>query len=182
MLASRPAPGATVGRAGRARALRAALLLVFGLVEGLLVLLAFRIPHLTVSVLVLVMAAFLLLDGIAAALEAARTRGGGSWLLVRAVASVVAGLLIVSLAPGASLTVFAGWALVTGALDMARGSGATRLAAALSLVLGVWILVDVRDHVRLLLTISAYAIIAGLLNIRAAVRPAPAGSPGSAPG
>jgi hypothetical protein len=176
--ASRPARGGTVGRGNRAQALRAGLLLAFGLVEGALVLLAFRIPHLTTWVLLLVMAAFLLLDGIAAALEAARARGGGAWLLVRAVASIVAAVVTVSLGSPLSLKVFAVWALVTGALDIPRSSGATRVAAALALALGVWILVDVRDPARLLLAIAAYGIVAGLLILRGAVHPAPVDSAG----
>src|SRR5258706_11295278 len=67
-------------RMPRGLAIRGALLVLLGLVEGTLVLFAFRIPNLTMHELVVVLAVYMLVDGGVAFVEAAGAlprRGGG---------------------------------------------------------------------------------------------------------
>ena len=164
----------TTSRKASALVVRAVLLLAFGLVEGALVLFAFRIPHVGVSALVLVMAGFFFLDAAAVAVELARRRGSVSWLVPRAVAGVVAGALVLLLAPRSSINIFAGWALLTGALDIGEaltaGVAGRLVQGALSLALGVFVWVGVSDTPVVLLTIAMYAVVAGGLQLGAAMR------------
>src|SRR4051812_8248128 len=64
----------TARRARRAQTVRGALLLAFGLVLGALVLLAFRVPHITVSTLVRLLSGFLIVEALAAAVPAIQAR------------------------------------------------------------------------------------------------------------
>jgi hypothetical protein len=148
------------------------LFLVFGVVEGVLILLAFRMPHITVSVLVVVMAGFVVIDGVTALLEAARATDRRLGLVLRALTGVAAGVLILLLTSGWSVTVFGWWAVVTGVLAAADAvpSGPVRIVvAALSLVLGVLAVGGAfRDPVRATLAISLYGILAGGMQLRAA--------------
>lgn len=167
-------PSAASGtRTPRARwdTVRGALLLAFGLSEGALILLAFRVPHITASLLVLVMAGFVVAAGAGALLGAARTPDGRGWLLAHGLTGVAAGVLMVLLAPGWSVRIFALWAIVTGVLDAVEppaGGRARVVVAVLSLALGVVVLTGIlTDPVRVLLAISAYGVVAGGLWLRA---------------
>jgi len=169
-LAALMTPAATTAaRVRRVLALRGALLLAFGVVEGALVLLAFRVPHLTVLVLMLVMSGFLVLDGIVTALHAARAREPWLGRAPQALASLTAGVLILFVPYGRWLAVFVAWVIVSGVLDgvesLAAGSGPL-VVSILSLALGVMLLASpVRDHAHLLLAVSAYSIVTGSLRL-----------------
>jgi uncharacterized membrane protein HdeD (DUF308 family) len=157
--------------AGRAFAVRGMLLLVFGVAEGALLLLAFRTSFTTVSVLVAVMAAFLVIDGVVALVEAARAPDRWWWLVVRALASLLAGGGLLLLGPVWTVTIFGWWAILTGAVSLAASplSRPTRVVlATLSAAVGLLLVVDIfHGPVGALLTIAVYAIIAGGLQLRA---------------
>lgn len=170
----RLSPAETEVRARRARAVRGALLLVFGLTEGALILLAFRIPYVTARLLVMVMGVFVVVDGAVALIEVMRTRNRSPWLLLHGLTGLVAGALVLVLARAWWLKVFAGWAILTGALAAVEAprSLAVRVGVvALSLALGLLVLADAfRDPARGLLGISTYAVIAGSILLRTAWR------------
>jgi uncharacterized membrane protein HdeD (DUF308 family) len=153
-------------------ALRGALLLAFGLVEGGLVLFAFRLPNFTTRRLVIVMAVFVLADGVVALIQASRAPGGRVWLAAQALAGLVAGALM--LMEGHPLLVLAWWVLVIGALEagqMLTSGGGQVLVAALSVALGLWVLVGpVDDPARLLLEAAVYGILAGAVRLRGSRR------------
>jgi hypothetical protein len=157
--------------ASRAYAVRGMLLLAFGVAEGALLLLAFRIPFTTVSVLVVVMAAFLVVDGLATLVEAAWAPDRWVWLGLRAIASILAGGVLLLLGSAWLVTIFGWWAILTGLVSAAASpvSRSVRVTlATLSAAVGVLLVGVVPDPVYALLTISVYAIIAGALQLRAA--------------
>jgi hypothetical protein len=164
-----PAPASSP--ASRAFAVRGMLLLAFGVAEGALLLLAFRVPFTTVSVLVAVMVAFLVIDGLAALVEAARAPDRWMWLGLRAAASIFAAVVLLLLGPAWLVTIFGWWAILTGLASPAVSpvSRPVRVVlATLSAAVGLLLVVGiVPDPVHALLTISAYAIIAGGLQLRA---------------
>ena len=161
-------PAAASG-ARRTHTVRGALLLAFGLVLGALVLLAFRVPHITVSTLVLAVSGFLVLDAIAAALPAVQAREPWLGWAPQPLASLTAGLLMLVVPYGRWVAVFGAWAIVSGTLDGAASltSGSGRLVVSvLSLALGIMLLVSpVRDHALLLLAVSAYSVVTGTLRL-----------------
>ncbi|HEY2994518.1 MAG TPA: hypothetical protein VGM22_17010 [Methylomirabilota bacterium] len=170
-LAATTTAAGTASRPARMLALRGALLLAFGLVEGALILAAFRLPHVTVSVLVLVMSGFFVLDAIAAALQASHAREPWLERAPQALASLAAGLLMLVVPHGRWLAVFAGWALVSGVLDaiesLSSGSGRL-LMSGLSLALGLLLLLSpIRDSALLLLAVAAYGVAGGIVRLRA---------------
>jgi hypothetical protein len=164
-----PAPASSP--ASRAFAVRGVLLLVFGVAEGALLLLAFRIPFTTVSVLVAVMAAYLVADGVATLVEAALAPDRWLWLLLHALASLVAGGALLLLDHVWALRIFGSWAVLIGLVNLAASpvSGPVRVVVAtLSLAVGLLLVVGVLlDPVRAVLAIAVYAIIAGGLQLRA---------------
>jgi len=155
-----------------ALALRGVLLLTFGLIEAAVILLAFRVPHITSGGLVVVVTAFLLLDAVACFLGAAREPGNRPWLILQGLASLVAGVLFPVGALPRGLILFAWWAIVIGVLEGAAWVTSRRghlAVSVLSLLLGVGYLVSpVRDPARVLIAIAAYAILAGFLRLTAA--------------
>jgi uncharacterized membrane protein HdeD (DUF308 family) len=152
----------TARRARRAQTVRGALLLAFGLILGALVLLAFRVPHITVSTLVRLLSGFLILEALAAAVPAVQARQPWPGWVPQALASLAAGLLMLVVPHSRWVAVFGVWAIVSGVLD-----GSKRLVVSvLSLALGVMLLVSpVRDHALLLLAVSAYSIVTGSLRL-----------------
>ena len=159
----------TTRLARRALALRGGLLLAFGVVEATLVLVAFRVPHMPASALIVVMSGFLVLDAVAAALPAVQAREPWLGRAPQALASLAAGVLMLVVPFGRWLGVFAAWAIVSGVLDGVESfaSGSGRLVVSiLSLALGVMLLASpVRDHALLLLAVSAYGIVTGSLRL-----------------
>ena len=162
-LAAPMTPAATTARrARRVQTVRGALLLAFGLILGGLVLLAFRVPHITVSTLVLLLSGFLILDALAAAVPAVQAREPWLGWAPQPLASLAAGLLMLVVPSSRWVAVFGAWAIVSGLLD-----GTKRLiVSVLSLALGVMLLISpVRDHALLLLGVSAYSVVTGALRL-----------------
>jgi uncharacterized membrane protein HdeD (DUF308 family) len=162
-------PASASSPASRAFAVRGVLLLVFGVTEGALLLLAFRIPFTTVSMFVVIMAAFLVVDGLAAFVEAARARDRWLWLGLRAAAGILTGGGLLFLGPTWLVTIFGWWAILIGVVHLAASpvSRPVRVVlATLSVAVGLLLVVGVVPYpVSALLTISVYAIIAGGLQI-----------------
>jgi hypothetical protein len=161
-LAASMTPAMTAKRARRVHTVRGVLLLTFGLVLGALVLLAFRVPHITVSTLVLVVSGFLILDALAATLPA--VQAGEPWLgwVPQALVSLAAGVLMLVVPPARWVAVFGAWAIVSAAIDASK----RLVVSVLSLALGVFLLASaVRGHAVLLLAVSAYGIVAGTLRL-----------------
>ena len=162
----------------RALAVRGALLLLFGLGEATLLLVAFRLPDVTASMLVDLMVAFLVLDGLAIVFDVAGAMARHRRplvLIAEAIASIGAGVVIALAARGHALSLFPWWALVMGLLETIEvravpHPGARRIAAACSMVFGALVLWGPGgDLPRLVLGAGVYGIIAGLLKLRAAV-------------
>jgi len=162
-------------RMPRALAIRAALLLLFGLIEGALILFAFRIPNLTIHELVVVLAVYLLADGGVAFVEAAGalTRRA-AWLAPAgtALVSLAAGLAILVMGGPQGLRIFAVWAIVTGFLEVVQDSRTAkqRLAAFVAVVFGLLVLAGpIQDRAMLMLAGAVFAIIAGGLRLGGAL-------------
>jgi hypothetical protein len=164
--------------AERGIALRATLLLLVGLVAGALVLLAFTVSFITGRLLGLVLAAFLLLDGVAALRDgasASNRREVRRWSVVDALVSIGAGLLIVLVIRQTPM-ILGGWAILTGLLQARiayapTGRGFARVAAAASVAVGLLILVGpFPDPVRQILVFAVYGVIVGGLRVGAALR------------
>ena len=163
-------PAATTAwRARRVHVLRGALLLAFGVTLAALVLLAFRLPHVTVVTLVLAVNVFLVLDAIAVALPAIQAREPWRGWAPQALVSLVAGVLLLFVPYGRWLVVFGVWAILSGVIDgahaIASGSGRV-VVSVLALALGILLLAGpLRDHALLLLAVSAYSIATGILRL-----------------
>jgi len=167
-------------RTHRGLAIRGALLLVVGLIEGVLLLFAFRIPNITVHEITLVLAVFLLADGTVALFEAASaaTRGA-AWraLAGDTLISLAAGVTILVVAAPGRFRPFPVWAIVTGVLEAVQAltpAGRTPgrlLAAIVSVAFGLFALFGpVQDRAVLLLVAAAFAVVAGGLRLGGAVR------------
>ena len=161
---------------------RGVLLLAFGLTEGGLVLMVAYLPYVTASLLVLVMAGFVIVDGLMVLVEAVGTTGRARWLMAMAVVGMAAGVLMLLVAPIWSIAIFAWWAIVTGVLQGIEfmGSGPRHVVvAALSIAFGLLVLAGpVADAVLVLLMIAVYGVIAGGVQLGAArsVHPGPPAS------
>ena len=154
---------------------------------------AIAIPAAAFAVIVLGFGAYALVDGvfnIVAALRDARGERGWGALLLSGVAGVLAGLVTFA-APGLAslvlLYVIAGWAMLTGALEVTAairlrrqitGEWLMALNGALSLAFGLLILVaPLAGALAVVLLIGIYAFISGLvllalgLRLRRAVHP-----------
>jgi hypothetical protein len=164
-----PAPASSPAR--RAVAVRGWLLLVFGVAESALLLLAFRIPRVTVWVFFSVMVAFLVIDAVTALVETARAPARPMGRVLRALTGLVASAFLLLLGPAGLVRIFGWWAIVTGVVDPAASlvSRPVRvILMCLSIAVGVLLVVGVvRDPVRALLTIAGYAILAGGIHLRA---------------
>ena len=89
-------------RSQRTLAFRGALLLVFGLVMGAMLVLAFRVPDITTKLMIIVLSAFVIVDGLATLFEAAGVasqRGAWALLVLKALIGFAAGVAI-ALRPG----------------------------------------------------------------------------------
>jgi uncharacterized membrane protein HdeD (DUF308 family) len=131
-------------------------------------------PGITILVLALVFAAYVLVDGIGMIISGVGARGGQRWWYVLAgVVGVIAGLAA-AFWPGVTvlvLVLWAGaWAVVTGVLEIVaavRGQGSgrwlTALAGLLSIVAGVVILIWPGIGALALATVlGIYALVAGV--------------------
>ena len=158
-------------------AIRGALLLLIGLVEGAMLLFAFRIPNLTVREMLIALAVFLLADGVVAFREASMAKSRRGALAAEGVISLAAGVLTLVADPSWRGRVFPVWAIVTGLLDAVAarapgGSAPGRMPAAIvSVVYGVFALVGpIHDRAQLLLVAAVFAVVAGGLRLSGALR------------
>jgi uncharacterized membrane protein HdeD (DUF308 family) len=148
---------------------------VLGILFGLI---AFIFPGATMLALVLVFAAYLIVDGvfaIVAAVRAARKRDRWGWLTFEGVVNIITALLAV-LWPGLTVLAFvlliAAWAIVTGVLMLAAAFGLNvehgrwwlALGGAASLAFGVLMVVaPLAGAVVLTWWVGAYALVFGIL-------------------
>jgi len=163
-------------RSHRGLAIRGALLLLIGLLEGALLLFAFRIPNITTQEMLIALAAFLLVDGAVALFDAAAAGNRGS-LVGEGIVSVAAGVAIFMSGSLWRPRIFPVWAIVTGLLEIVQartpgGRTPGRLAAAIvSVLYGVFALVGpVHDRAVLILVAATFAVIAGGLRLSGALR------------
>ena len=162
-----------------ALALRGVAAILFGL-------LAFILPDITLTVLVLLFGAYMLVDGILAIVAAVRTRGSDTrWglLIVEGVLGVLAGI-IAFVWPGitalALLYLIAAWSIVTGVLEIVaairlrreiEGEWALILGGILSVLFGVLLAVLPGPGILALVwLIGAYAVAFGVILIVLAFR------------
>jgi uncharacterized membrane protein HdeD (DUF308 family) len=161
-------------------------LLLRGVVGILFGLFALALPAAAFAVLVLTFGVYALVDGvfnIVAALRDARGERGWWTLLLSGVAGVLAGLAAF-VAPGLTalvlLYVIAGWAIVTGALEIAAAirlrrqlTGEWLMAASgvLSIVFGALIMVaPLAGALAVVMLIGAYALVSGVMLLALGVR------------
>jgi uncharacterized membrane protein HdeD (DUF308 family) len=160
-------------------ALRGAAAIIFGI-------LTFVIPGITVAVLIAFYGAYALVDGIVNVVTVIRRREGERpwWaLLAEGIVSIAAGV-VAFLAPGltalALVYLIAGWAVITGAFEIAaalrlrkeiKGEGWLVASGILSVVFGVLVmLAPAAGALAIVLWIGAYAIVFGAMLLGAAFR------------
>ena len=161
-------------------ALRGVVAILFGV-------LTFVMPGLTLAALVLLFGSYAIVDGVLNIVAALRRRRAGEppwWaLLLEGVVSVAAGVVTFAW-PGLTtvvlLYVIAGWAIVTGAFEVAaalrlrrgiQGEGWLLLSGILSIVFGVLLIAaPAAGALALVLWIGAYAIVFGALLVVLAFR------------
>src|SRR5688572_2676389 len=130
-------PGSS--RVQSSHAIRGVLLILFGLVEGGLLLFAFRIPHITAHDIMIILAVFLLADGAVALMEAAGAEGGAQAVAAcSALAGLAAGVAILVGGSAGGLRYFPLWAIVIGVLELVSRRF---LLAVASLAFGLFALV-----------------------------------------
>ena len=157
---------------------------VAGILFGVL---TFVVPGLTLAALVLLFGSYAIVDGVLNIVAALRRRRAGEppwWaLLLEGVVSVAAGVVTFAW-PGLTtvvlLYVIAGWAIITGAFEMAaavrlrqrvEGEGWLVFSGILSIALGVLLMAaPATGALALVLWIGAYAIVFGALLVVLAFR------------
>jgi uncharacterized membrane protein HdeD (DUF308 family) len=178
-------------RGRRMLAFRGTLLLVFGLVMGAMLLLAFRVPDLTTRLLSIVLSAFVIIDAAATLFEAAGVtsqRGAWALLVLKALIGLVAGVAIAMKSGPRVMTIFAWWALLTGILEgtEALAFRAQRhwrlIVAGLSVLFGLLVLGgSLRDMAVMVLAVGIYGVVAGITRLTTTGQSAspPAARPGT---
>jgi len=157
---------------------------VAGILFGVL---TFVVPGLTLAALVLLFGSYAIVDGVLNIVAALRRRRAGEppwWaLLLEGVVSVAAGVVTFAW-PGLTtvvlLYVIAGWAIITGAFEMAaavrlrqrvEGEGWLVFSGILSIALGVLLMAaPATGALALVLWIGAYAMVFGTLLVVLAFR------------
>jgi uncharacterized membrane protein HdeD (DUF308 family) len=143
-------------------------------------------PHLSLAALVLMYGAYVLVDGVVSIIAAIRRRAGEPprWLLfVEGVVSVAAAIITFvfpTLTAVVLLYVIAGWALITGVLEIAdairlrneiEGEWRLALSGALSALFGALLMIfPGAGLLTLVLWIGAFAVVFGALLIALALR------------
>lgn len=160
-------------------ALRGALAILFGV-------LALAMPGITLAALILLFGVYAVVDGvftIVSGIRAARRHERWGPLVLEGVVGIVAGAIALFVPLAAALAfiyLFAAWALVTGALEIAaairlrneiRGEWLLALSGVLSILVGVFIAIfPGLGLVGLVWAIGAYAIVFGVVMIGLAFR------------
>jgi Short repeat of unknown function (DUF308) len=181
----------TSSRSQQTLRVRGVLLLAFGLAEGAMLLLAFRVPDITTSLLIIVLVVFVVVDALATLFEIAGVtwpRGAWALLVLKALIGLAAGVALVLRPRSHALTLFAWWAVLTGILEALeavafRGQRHWRLVVAgLSVAFGVMVLGGpLRDTADLVLLAGVYGVVAGIVRLATAghsASPAPVIGPG----
>ncbi len=152
-----------------------------GLLGVILGIVAFAFPGITLTLLVALFAAWLVVDGIFALMAGARSR---SWLvLAEGAIGVIVGIVAVlypAITAFALLLLVAGWAILTGILEIVAAVGLRRvihnefwlgLAGVASIVFGILLVANPRAGL-LVLTwfIGAYALVWGVIQLALAFR------------
>jgi uncharacterized membrane protein HdeD (DUF308 family) len=157
-----------------------------GIVAILFAILAFAIPGITLTVIVLLFGAYALVDGIFAIISAVRAaRGHRRWgsFLIEGIVGIIIGL-ITFWVPILTLDVLiyfvAAWALVTGALEISaairlrrhiRGEWILLLTGIVSILFGVLVFwAPVLGAIAIAWWLAAYAFIFGILMLMLAFR------------
>lgn len=159
-------------------ALRGAVAIAFGI-------LAFLFPGITLLALILLFAAFAIVDGIFALVSGLRGREGRRdwWLVVGGLAGIAAGIVAI-VAPGltttALLLLIAAWAIVTGAFELVAAYQMRReldrewllaLDGLLSIAFGLFIFFfPGAGALALVWLIAAFAIVSGVMLLVLAFR------------
>ena len=177
----------TPSRSQRTLAFRGALLLIFGLAEGAMLLLAFRVPDITTSLLIIVLITFVTLDALATLFEAAGVRSEHAvWALLvcKAALGLLAAVAIALRPRSHALPMLAWWAIGTGLLEglealIVSGQRHWRLVVAgLSIAFGLLVLAGPRrDTAVLVLVAGIYGVVAGTVRLVTAGRSASSPSP-----
>lgn len=157
-----------------------------GLFAVLFGVLALALPGITLGALILLFGAYAIADGvlaIASAIRAARRHERWGALILEGLVSIAAGLIAFFVPLAAALAfafLFAGWALLTGGLEIAAAIRLRReirhewllaLTGILSILLGIYVAVfPGLGLIGLVWTIGAYAIAFGVLMIVLAFR------------
>lgn len=171
----------TSSRSQQALRFRGVLLLAFGLAEGALLLLAFRVPDITTSLLVFVMVTFVILDALATLFEASSMmwqRRAWALLVCKALVGVAAAIAIVLRVRSHALTTFGWWAVVTGGLEAVEAlafsaQGPWRfIVAGLSIAFGLVVVAGRWETAVLVLMAGLYGVVAGIARLVAARRAA----------
>jgi uncharacterized membrane protein HdeD (DUF308 family) len=162
-----------------ALALRGVVAIVFGV-------LALLLPGLTLAVLILLFAAYAIVDGVSAVITGIRhpTSSSPEWLMiVGGVAGIVAGIIAVFL-PGITalflVTLIGAWAIVTGIAEIVgawqlrkeiQGELLLALNGAISVIFGIYLwLFPGAGAIALVWLIAIFAIASGVILLLLAVR------------
>ena len=159
--------------------------LLRGLASIVVGILTFIAPGISLAALVLLYGAYAFVDGVLSIVTAIRRRGADHWvlLLLYGVAGIAAGVVTL-LWPGITalvlLYVIAGWALVTGSIEIAAAIRLRKvisdewllvLSGFLSVAFGVLLMVfPGPGALALVLWIGAYAFVAGVILVALAFR------------
>ena len=157
-------------------------MLIFGLAEGAMLLLAFRVPDITTSLLIIVLITFVTLDALATLFEAPGVRSERAvWALLvcKAALGLLAAVAIALRPRSQDLAMLAWWAIGTGLLEglealMVSGQRHWRLVVAgLSIAFGLLVLAGPRrDTAVLILMAGIYGVVAGTVRLVTAGRSA----------
>jgi uncharacterized membrane protein HdeD (DUF308 family) len=157
-----------------------------GVIAILFAILTFVVPGLTLTAIVLLFGAYALIDGVFALISAVRAaHGHGRWgaFLLEGTVGIIAGLITLA-APAVTLAfliyVVAGWAVITGALELAAAFRLRRhvvgewlliLAGIVSIVFGgVIFAAPVVGAIAIAWWLGVYALIFGVLLLTLAFR------------
>jgi uncharacterized membrane protein HdeD (DUF308 family) len=162
-----------------ALALRGIVAIAFGI-------LAFLLPGLTLGALIILFAAYALVDGVSHLVTAFRNRGAGGpdwWMVVGGIAGIAAGIIAV-LVPGITalflVTLIGVWAIVTGVTEVIAAYQLRKeinnewllaLDGVISVLFGIYIvLFPGAGAIAIVWIIAAFAIISGVVLLALAFR------------
>jgi uncharacterized membrane protein HdeD (DUF308 family) len=156
---------------------------VLGILLGLV---ALTRPGVTLAAIILVVGAYMFVDGVVAIMASLRGMRAGDrwgWMLVEGIIGIVAGIIVFRTPATAAIVLVwlvAFWAIMHGAAEIGAGIRLRKmienewlliLAGVLSLVLGILILMRPGLGVLLLVTwIGVYALFAGIVTLMLAFR------------